>query len=156
MASAEVVDGQGQVSYRFFEAPETLCASSPCVADLSPGNVLLGFPVAGKRGAMEIELVHVGADEATVYRRSLSRYHDPRGATYTLGIISTSVGGLALTTGSVLLPLGLAKDIDGMTLAGAVNLGAGAALLTLGILAMSGQRAWFRPGSAIHFPVSGN
>jgi hypothetical protein len=135
------------------EAYEPLCATTPCVADLPTGNVLLGFPVMGDEGATEVELVNIGA-EATVYRRSLSRFQGGRGgAGYVLGIIATALGGTSIMTGTALLPIGLAKDIDGLTIAGGITLGAGAAVLTLGILALRGRAATYRPGSALHFPL---
>lgn len=146
-------DDQGRTRFRFYEAPEPLCPTSPCVVDLSPGNVLLGFPVTGDDHSMEVELVHVG-EEAAVYRRSLSHYHHNKGALWVLGIIGTSLGGTSMITGTALLPLGLADGNDGLTIAGATTLGGGALLLTLGILAIRADSPSYRPGSAIHFPLA--
>ena len=146
-------DGQGRTRFRFYEAPTPLCATSPCVVDLTPGNVLLGFPVTGDDNSMEIELVHVG-EGAAVYRRSLSYYHRNKGALWVLGIIGTSAGGASLLTGTALLPLGLARGNDGVTIAGGTTLGAGALLVTLGILAIRADSPISRSGSAIHFPLA--
>jgi hypothetical protein len=145
-------DDQGRTRFRFYEAPEPLCAT-PCVVDLTPSNVLLGFPVTGDDHAMEVELVHVG-EETAVYRRSLSHYRHNKGALWVLGIIGTSLGGTSLLTGTTLLPLGLADGNDGLTMAGATTLGGGALLITLGILAIRADSPTYRPGSAIHFPLA--
>lgn len=152
MAPRQVDDGAGRVSFRFDESTELLCAASPCVADVATGNILLGFPVIGDRDAMEIELVHVGPDPS-VYRRSLSVYRDDSGAVGVLGIVGASVGGAALITGVVLLPIGLAKDNDGLATAGGITLGVGAALLALGVWAIRHDAPTFRPGSSNHFPL---
>jgi hypothetical protein len=153
MDATQVDAGEGRVSYRLFERPETLCATTPCATDVPVGNVLLGFPVIGKPDATEIELVHVGPDPS-VYRRSLSIYKDDTGGTRLFGIIATAVGGSAAITGTALLPIGLAKDIDGMTLAGGISLGAGAALLAFGIWAIRHDAPTYRPGSSNHFPLA--
>jgi hypothetical protein len=152
MASTPIDKGGGRVAYRFSETPAVLCARSPCVAQVPVGNVLLGFPVVGN-DATEVELVHVGPDPS-VYRRSLSVYTDNTGGTRVLGIIATAVGGTAMLTGTALLPIGLAKDIDGLTVAGGISLGAGAALLALGIWAIRHDSPTYRPGSSNHFPLA--
>lgn len=144
--------GQGRPSVRFVETPEVLCAGTPCVADLPAGNILLGFPVLG-RDAMEVELVHVGPDPS-VYRRSLSIYDNRSRATRVLGIIGTSLGGASALTGMALLPIGLARDHDGLTLAGGITLGAGAALVAIGIWAITHDPPTFRPGSSNHYPLA--
>lgn len=146
-------NGQGRLAVRLVEAPEPLCASTPCVADLPRGNILLGFPVLGDPSATEVELVHVGPDP-TVYRRSLSVYDGRTGGLRVFGILGTSIGGASLITGTTLLPIGLAKDIGGLTLAGGISLGAGAALLALGIWAIRHDAPTYRPGSSNHYPLS--
>lgn len=154
MDSEPRADEQGRTRYRFFEAPPTvLCAAAPCVADLPVGNILLGFPVIGDPGAMETELVHI-APRATAYRRSLSVYEDHRGTGNVLGIIATALGTSAGITGAVLLPVGLDKDNDSLATAGAITLGAGAAVMAIGIWAIRRDAPTFRPGSAIHFPLA--
>jgi hypothetical protein len=145
-------DGLGRTRFRFYEVPAPLCATSPCVVDLTPGNVLLGFPVAGDDHSMEVELVHIG-EETAVYRRSLSHYRHNKGALLVLGIVGASLGGASFLTGTTLLPLGLSDGNDGLTLAGATTLGAGALLITFGVLAIRADSSTYRPGSAIHFPL---
>lgn len=146
-------NGRGRLSVRFVEVPEPLCTSTPCVADLPPGNILLGFPVLGDPGSREVELVHVGP-EPSVYRRSLSIYDGRTGGLRVFGILGTSIGGTSMIAGTTLLPIGLAKDSAGLTLAGGITLGAGAALLALGIWAIRHDAPTFRPGSSSHFPLS--
>lgn len=152
MQPTQTGPGQGRVRFRFLEQPELMCSASPCVVDLPPGNLLLGFPVIGRDG-LESELVHVGPG-TSVYRRSLSVREDRTGKLRVLGIIATAVGGTALMTGAALLPIGLAEDIDGMTTAGGITLGAGAAFLVWGIWAMRHDAPTFRPGSSNHFPLN--
>ena len=151
MLSEAREDEGGRVRYRIFEAPEPLCTASPCVADLPSGNVVLGFPIIGKTG-LEVELVHVGS-EPTVYRRVLSRYDGSTGATYTPGIVAASIGGAAVTTGVVLLPIGLGEENRGLATAGGITLLAGSAILAIGIWAIRQGAPTFRPGSALHFSL---
>ncbi len=151
MAAQPVAGADGRVRYRFSEAPELLCPASPCVADLAPGNLLLGFPVLGNN-QLETELVHIDPG-TTVYRRSLSRYEDNSGALRVVGIVSTSVGAAAAITGIVLLPIGLSDDSDGLATGGGITLAAGAALLGFGIWAIRRDSPTYRPGSANHFPL---
>ncbi|MBK9032293.1 MAG: hypothetical protein IPL61_13435 [Myxococcales bacterium] len=150
MGSEPIADDQGRVSYRLFEAPHLLCPASPCVMDVATGNVMLGFPVIGDRDALEVELVHVGP-EASVYRRTLSVYEDHTGALRKVGIVATSVGGTSLLTGIVLLPIGLSKDIGGLTTAGGITMGVGAAVMAFGIWAIRRDAPTFRPGASNHF-----
>ncbi len=153
MASRQTTDAQGRTRYQLYEAPESFCTPAPCAVDVPLGNVLLGFPVVGDPGAMEIDLVHVGR-EPTVYRRSLSVYEDHTGGVRVMGIIGTSVGGAAAITGTVLLPIGLSDGNAGLTTAGGITLGAGAALLALGIWAIRHDAPTYRPGSSNHFPLT--
>lgn len=147
------VEREGHTAYRFFESPSVLCPRVPCVTDVPAGNLLLGFPELGDRGETEVELVHVAAGETSVYRRALSIYTDDTGGLRVFGIVSTSLGGAAAMTGVVLLPIGLAKDIDGMSIAGGITLGAGALLLAFGIWAINHDAPTYRPGSSNHFPL---
>ena len=160
----DVVDGQTRVQrmvignepigpgrFRLFEVPELLCARTPCATDVPAGNLLLGFPVKGN-GDLEVELVHVPAGEVGIYRRALSEYRDDSGGLRVFGIIETSIGGAALITGTVLLPVGLSNDNDTMTAAGAINLAAGAVMLAVGIWAIWRDSTTYRPGSSNHFP----
>jgi hypothetical protein len=142
----------GHSTFRFSETPEVMCAHAPCYSDVALGNVLLGFPVIGRPSDLEIELVHVGPDPS-VYRRSLSVYTDNTGGLRTFGILATTFGGISATTGTVLLPVGLARDNSGLTTAGGITLGAGALLLAVGIWALRTDSPTFRPGSSNHFPL---
>jgi hypothetical protein len=152
MEAEPTTDDLGRTRHRFHEETTLLCHASPCVADLPTGNVLLSFPVVGKADAMETELVHIGA-QPTVYRRSLSVHEGRRGRATLLGTLATMLGVASATTGVALLPTGLATGNDGMTKTGAITLGAGAALIAIGVLALRGDAATFRPGSSIHFPL---
>lgn len=148
-----VTTATGRTAYRFDEKPDNLCPAAPCITDLSPQNILLGFPVIGDPNGLETEMVHI--DEGTnIYRRSLSEYHKRSPGVY--GILMTSLGGTAMMTGAALLPIGLAKDMPGMTTAGAVSLGVGTLALTLGIIALRGNASTYRPGSMIHFTLDPN
>jgi hypothetical protein len=153
MASKQVDAGNGRSVYRFFEVPETLCAAAPCATDVPTGNVLLGFPVLGKPGVTEVELVNVGPDPS-VYRRSLSIYDDNTGGVRTYGVFATIFGGASLITGATLLPIGLGTDTNGLTISGGITLGVGAVLLATGIWALNHDAPTYRPGSSNHFPLT--
>jgi hypothetical protein len=135
--------------FQFVETPEALCPVSPCVKELPPGNVLLGFPVIGD-DATEVELVNIGP-ETSVYRRSLSVFHRRGGTLRVLGIIATSLGGASVATGTTLLPIGLSRGNDGLTEAGAITLGGGGLLIAIGVWAILHERSTYRPGSSTHF-----
>jgi hypothetical protein len=140
-------NGTRRPTFRFFELPpELVCKETPCVVDTPPGNILLGFPVLGCEEAFEYELVHVGPDPS-VYRRSLSVYENDTGAEQILGIIAASVGSAATITGIALVP----QDSDRVQVAGGITLGAGALLITAGVLMIRHDSATYRPGSANHF-----
>ncbi len=152
MNAQPIDNGTEQQTWEFVESYSVLCDPSPCVVDLAPGNVMLGFPVVGNRNALEMELVHIGT-EPSVYRRALSRY-EGGGAGYVLGILGTTFGGISMVTGTALLPIGLATDKSGMTTAGAITLGAGAGLLTISILAMLADMPEYQSGASLHFPAA--
>lgn len=152
MEPEEIRDPQGRSRFLFAETPELLCAVSPCVVDVPIGNVLLGFPVIGNPGDLEVELVHVGP-QPSAYRRTSSVYQNHTGALRVLGIVGASAGSAAAITGVALLPIGLAKDNSGLATAGAISLGLGAAVLTLGIWAIWRDAPTFRPASSNHFPL---
>ncbi|MGE0402061.1 MAG: hypothetical protein AB7T06_35495 [Kofleriaceae bacterium] len=146
-------NAQGVPTVRFEQTPTELCPAAPCVTDVPVGNILLGFPVIGDQGALETELVNVGPDPS-VYRRSLSVYTDNSGATRVLGIIATSLGAASAITGTALLPIGLSKGNDGLTLAGGVSLGGGLALVAIGIMMIRADSPTFRPGSSNHYVLT--
>lgn len=138
--------------YRFSQSDIALCESTPCVAQLPLGNVLVGFPVIGQPDKMESELIHV-SEAPTVYRRQLSLYEDHTGAMRIVGLVGAPVGAVGLSVGGVLLSVGLDKHKDGMTTAGAITLGASTALLVASILMIRADAPTFRPGSANHYPL---
>ncbi|HTL32731.1 MAG TPA: hypothetical protein VL326_06390 [Kofleriaceae bacterium] len=146
-----VTTAKGRTAYRFNENSDALCPASPCISDLSPQNVLLAFPVIGDPDSFETEMVNVDA-QTNIYRRSLSEYHHRSPGVY--GILMTTLGGTAMMTGATLLPIGLAKDIGGMTTAGAISLGAGTVALVLGIIALRHNASTYRPGSMVHFTLA--
>jgi hypothetical protein len=152
MTAEPVATQGGHTAYDLHEAPGILCAVTPCATNLPVGNVLLGFPVIGDPDATEVELVHIGP-EPSVYRRSLSVYTDTSGGLRLFGILATSIGGASAVTGTALLPIGLAKDNSGLTIAGGVTLGVGAVLLAVGIWAIRADSPTYRPGSSNHFPL---
>jgi hypothetical protein len=147
-------NGTRRPTFRFFELPpELVCKETPCVVDHPPGNILLGFPVAGCIEGTEYELVNVGP-HPSVYTRSLSLYEDNTGTEKILGIIGTSIGAAAGITGIALLPAGLSNDNSRLAIAGGITLGAGALLTTIGILMIRHDSATYRPGSANHFDAA--
>ena len=151
MTTRAVSDDTGVVRFAFNEKPEILCAASPCIADLPAGNVLLGFPVTGDPHVREVELVHIKANETSVYRRALSYSNGKTGKARSVGIVWTALGGMAATAGAAMLPVGLVKDIDGLTIGGGASLLAGSALLAWGIWVIRSESPVYRPGSSIHF-----
>jgi hypothetical protein len=154
MEPRQIDDEQGGTRLWIVELPEPLCTVNQCVVEPPLGNLVLGFPVAGNPGALDLELVHVGT-EPSVYRRTLSRYEDKnQGATTVLGIIGASLGAASAITGIALLPIGLSDGNDDLTIAGGITLGAGAAALALGILAIRADADTYRPGAANHFSLS--
>lgn len=146
-------DDTGRERWEFVESYALLCDPSPCVVDLTPGNILLGFPVIGDDNALELELVHVGT-EPSVYRRALS-HSEGGGAGFVLGIVGASLGGMSMVTGAALLPIGLAKDREGLTIAGSITLGVGTVLTAVSILAILADPPSYQAGSSIHYPVVG-
>lgn len=144
-------NGTRRPTFRFFDLPpELLCKATPCVIDEPPGNILIGFPVLGCGPAIDYDLVHVGL-EPSVYRRSLGLFENETGAERIVGIVMTSLGAASSITGVALLPAGASKDNDRLTAAGGITLGAGALLMTVGILMIRHDSATYRPGSANHF-----
>ncbi|MFW5876126.1 MAG: hypothetical protein ACOCXM_05275 [Myxococcota bacterium] len=149
----EMQGEDGRVSYELRETYEDLCDATPCVLDLEPGNLILGFPVIGDEDAIKIDLVHVGP-ETSVYRRSLAFYDERKGGGYTFGIVSAAVGASSMIAGLPMLPVGLFDDRRGLAIAGGATLGLGAALLWLGTWLIKKNSPTFRPGSWTHYPLS--
>jgi hypothetical protein len=136
-----------RIGYELVAEASPLC-TTPCVVDVPPGNLLLRFPQLGTDD-YEVDLVRVGPDPS-VYRRSLSVYNEDSS---TFGILATSIGALPLVAGTALLPIGLARDSNGMTVAGGINLGVGVVVMTLGILALRRHPTTFQPGASNHFSL---
>jgi hypothetical protein len=134
-----ITTATGRGAYRFEEKSSELCSAAPCIADLSPGNVLLGFPVNGDPNTIETEMVFVGP-QTNIYRRTLSEYR--QGGSNVYGILMTSLGGTALMAGATFLPI-----------AGAICLGTGTLALVLGIVALRNNASTYRPGSMLHFTL---
>jgi len=107
---------------------------TPCVLDLPLGNQLLAFPMRGSRRS-EVDTVSVSMNPS-LYRRALGSRRSG-GAGFVLGVLGATFGGLSGVTGAALLPTGLATNQSGLTTAGAITLGAGAALIAVGIWAIS-------------------
>ena len=153
MEPEPIESDSGRVSYQFREKMEGLCDATPCVLDLRPGNLILGFPVIGDEDALQIDLVHVGL-ETSVYRRSLAISDTRTGGGYTFGIVGTALGATAMVTGTALLPVGLADDNSGLALAGGITLGVGTALMAFSIWLINKNAPTYRPGSWTHYPLS--
>jgi hypothetical protein len=128
-----------------------LLCRTPCAVDLPQGRYVLGFPMHGGGNRLERETIHLGP-QVLVHRRALGSYRGA-GPGLPLGIVGTTFGGMAMVVGAVLLPVGAAREEDGMALAGGINLGAGALLLTLGILGIALDPAVEQPGSGITFAM---
>jgi hypothetical protein len=136
-------------TFAFFDLPDVLlCEGTPCVVDHAPGNILLGFPVAGCTKGMDYDLVHVGP-HPSVYRRSLSILRDDTGAERIVGIVAASLGVAGAITGLALV--GASDDGNKLALAGGITLGAGALVTTIGVLMIRHDSPTYRPGSANHF-----
>jgi hypothetical protein len=116
------------------ELEDQATCTSPCVLDLPPGKHLLAFPVRGA-GGVDLASVIV-SPRPTVYRRALG-WRQGGGAGFALGALGASFGGTAFVTGAALLPVGLATDHHGLTVAGGITLGVGALLTAVGIWAIA-------------------
>ena len=140
--------GRERISARML-AGGRLC-TTPCVVDLPLGTHTLAFPV---RGGHNLDLVDIDVgDRPFLYRRVLAR-RSSGGAGEALGVLGVTFGGLSLATGATLLPIGLATEHDGMSLAGGVTLAAGAALLVAGIYALAANPAHEQPGVGASYPL---
>jgi hypothetical protein len=124
--------------------------TSPCILDLRLGAHLLAFPMRGSGG---VDLAHVVATpRPTVYRHALG-WRQKGGAGFVLGLLGVSFGGMSVTTGAALLPVGLVKGSEGMTLAGEITLGVGAVLTVVGIWAMASNPSMVQAGGGAQYEV---
>jgi hypothetical protein len=142
--------GNGRTKFRFSTRLDVACPAAPCVIDLPRGNVVLGFPYLNDPTTYETKLIHIGAEPA-VYRKALTYYLPGKTGRQLAGILFTFFGGSSAVTGAALLPIGLAKEKDGFVTAGAITLGAGAAMLAVGIWALTTSGSVTREGAANHF-----
>jgi hypothetical protein len=142
----------GRTSYEVRESYEDLC-TTPCVLDLHPGNIILGFPVIGDEAGYKIDLVHVGQD-TSVYRRTLDVYEPRKGGAYKFGIFSATLGASAVIAGLPMVPVGFSDGRYGLGTAGAISLGVGAALVALGIHLIKVHSPTYRTGNWTHYPLS--
>ncbi|MDF1566361.1 MAG: hypothetical protein P1V51_25240 [Deltaproteobacteria bacterium] len=133
-----------------YVATGVMC-ESPCFFDLPYGHYVFGFRSRGRSYRLETSEVEVG-ETPMVYRFALGRY-DAAGPAVPLGIVATTLGGMAFITGAALLPIGLAKDLDGMTLAGGITLAAGGALTTFGVVTIVINPTVRQPGVWVRFPL---
>jgi hypothetical protein len=123
---------------------------SPCVLDLPLGSHLLAFPV---RGAGGVDLARVIVSPSpTLYRHALG-WRQAREVGFTLGVLGASFGGVSFVTGGALLPVGLAKDSQGLTLAGGITLGVGALLTAAGIWAIAKHPLMEQAGAGAQYEL---
>jgi hypothetical protein len=123
---------------------------TPCVLDLPLGQELFAFPMRGSRQA-EVDDVSV-SPTPSLYRRALGSRRSG-GAGFVLGVLGTTFGGISLATGASLLPVGLATGQSGLTTSGAITLGVGAVLTTLGIWAIVENPAFVQPGAGAQYDI---
>jgi len=121
---------------------------TPCVFDLPLGHQLFAFPMRGSR-KVEVDDVSV-SPTPSLYRRALGSRRSG-GPGFVLGVLGTTFGGTSLATGAGLFPVGLATDKSGLTISGAITLGAGAVLTALGIWAIAENPALEQPGAGAHY-----
>ena len=126
---------------------QSVC-TSPCVLDLKLGRHTLAFPMRGSGG---VELASVIASPSpSVYRRALG-WRRSGGAGFALGVLGATFGGSSFATGAALLPVGLATDRHGLTLAGEITLGIGALLTAAGIWAIANNPLMEQPGAGAQY-----
>jgi hypothetical protein len=138
-------------SVRKSSVPNLHACVSPCVLQFPPGRHFVGFPKPGAPRRLEYDQIDVGQGPL-VYRRDLGR-HEPLGAGAIVGMMGATFGGLALTVGSILLPIGLAEEDNDLALAGEVNLIVGLGLTTLGIIGIVMDPIIEQEGSSVQFPM---
>jgi hypothetical protein len=152
LETSPVDAGGGRTKFNFTTRLETACPAAPCVIDLPRGNVVLGFPYLNDPTTFETHLLHIGSEPAA-FRKALSFAAPASTGAKVFGILFTTFGGISAVTGATLLPIGLAKDSDGMVTAGTITLGAGAIMLALGIVTLRRNPSVYRDGAATHFQL---
>jgi len=136
--------------YRTRTRRNLLCRT-PCAVDMPLGRYVLGFPMRGGGGRLEREEVYLGPQQLA-HVRALGSYEES-GAGVPLGILGITFGSIALVLAAVFIPVGVAGDDEGVAIAGYINLTAGLALLTAGILALVYDTNVEQPGSGITFAM---
>jgi hypothetical protein len=132
------------------ELETDLRCRTPCVFDLPFGHQLLAFPM---RGARQVEVDDISVSpNPTLYRRALGS-RQSGGAVSILGILGITFGGISLATGAALLPVGLATGQSGLTTAGAITLGVGAVLTSLGIWGVVANPWYIQPGAGAQYDL---
>jgi hypothetical protein len=147
--SVQVSLGDGMVYDDTVLETEQECRTL-CVLDLPLGHKLFAFPMRGSRKE-EVDDVLV-SPTPSLYRRALGSGRSG-GAGFVLGVLGTTFGGISLTTGAALFPVGLATDKSGLTISGAITLGAGAVLTALGIWAMAENPELEQPGAGAQYDL---
>jgi len=128
---------------------QSVC-TSPCVLDLKLGRHTLAFPMRGSGG---VDLASVIASPSpSVYRRALG-WRQSGGAGFVLGVLGATFGGSSFVTGAALLPVGLANDKHGLTLAGEITLGIGALLTAAGIWAIANNPLMEQAGAGAQYAL---
>ena len=147
--SVQVPLGDGVVFEDTVLETEQECRT-PCVLDLPLGNRLFAFPMRGSR-KVEVDDVSV-SPTPSLYRRALGS-RQSGGAGFVLGVLGTTFGGISLATGASLFPVGLATSKSGLTTSGAITLGVGAVLTTLGVWAIAGNPALEQRGAGARYDL---
>jgi hypothetical protein len=150
------ITGQEELNGETFETQtlevQTACIT-PCVLDLPLGRHLLDFPMRGSGGEDVVGVI--ASPSPTIYRRALG-WRQSGDAGFVLGVLGASLGGTSFVTGAALLPVGLARDSHGVTLAGAITLGVGALLTAAGIWAIIDHPLMQQAGAGAQYELPGS
>jgi hypothetical protein len=150
------IKGQEELNGETFET-ETLevqaACTTPCALDLPLGRHLLNFPVRGAGGEDVVRVI--ASPSPILYRRGLG-WRRPGGTGFALGVLGASLGGTSFVTGAALLPVGLARDSHGVTLAGVITLGVGALLTAAGIWAIIDHPLMEQAGAGAQYELPGS
>jgi hypothetical protein len=107
---------------------EHVC-STPCTGPMFPQQFMV--LQSHERRPVLVEVGNLPPGDVIV---SAKPYESGR---YAGGVVATTLGGMALAVGITFLAVGLAKDRDGFTIAGAISGGAGLLTLPYGIYLMT-------------------
>ncbi|HLK91383.1 MAG TPA: hypothetical protein VKZ18_15905 [Polyangia bacterium] len=148
-----VTETENGESFETEELEDQAACTSPCVLDLPPGGHLLAFPLRGTGGDDVVRVIV--SPNPTVYRRALG-WRQRGDAGFILGVLGASFGGTSFVTGAALLPVGLATDSHGLTLAGGITLGVGALLTAAGIWAIANHPLMEQSGAGAQYALPGS